>query len=212
MTKSGSNATAGCEDMPAVGRAVGWSAQLFPARCCGPARFVAKVKTDNAVGTTGLSSAFEVRVLGDFTVRCDGEPVALPQSRKTRALLAYLAVLEKPQRRERLCEMFWDVPDDPRGALRWSLSKLRQILNADGETRLEADRNTVQLKPGSIALDYDLIRGLSAGCDRFAVDRASGSDRRGFRRSIPVRPLSAALPRRSRPGASTARTRPKFCA
>ena len=58
--------------------------------------------------------------------------------------------------------MFWDVPDDPRGALRWSLSKLRQILNADGETRLAADRNTVQLKPGSIWLDYDLIRGLSA--------------------------------------------------
>ncbi len=57
--------------------------------------------------------------------------------------------------------MFWDVPDDPRGALRWSLSKLRQILNADGETRLTADRNTVQLKPGSVGLDYELIRGLS---------------------------------------------------
>ena len=57
--------------------------------------------------------------------------------------------------------MFWDVPDDPRGALRWSLSKLRQILNADGETRLEADRNAVQLKRGSFRLDYDLIRGLS---------------------------------------------------
>ena len=83
---------------------------------------------------TGLSSAFEIRVLGDFSVRCDGAAVSLPQSRKTRALLAYLAVLEKPQRRERLCEMFWDVPDDPRGALRWSLSKLRQILNADGES------------------------------------------------------------------------------
>ncbi|TIU26495.1 MAG: alpha/beta hydrolase, partial [Mesorhizobium sp.] len=62
---------------------------------------------------------------------------------------------QKQQRREWLCEMFWDVPDDPRGALRWSLSKLRQILNADGETRLAADRNVVQLKPGSIWLDYD---------------------------------------------------------
>jgi pimeloyl-ACP methyl ester carboxylesterase/tetratricopeptide (TPR) repeat protein len=109
-----------------------------------------------------LSLAFEVRVLGDFTVRRDGEPVILPQSRKTRALLAYLAVIQKPQRRERLCEIFWDVPDDPRGALRWSLSKLRQILNADGETRLVADRNAVHLKPESIWLDYDLIRGLSA--------------------------------------------------
>ena len=109
-----------------------------------------------------MSSTFEIRVLGDFTVSCDDAPVPLPQSRKTRALLAYLAVLQKQQRRERLCEMFWDVPDDPRGALRWSLSKLRQILNADGETRLAADRNTVHLKPGAVRLDYDLIRGLSS--------------------------------------------------
>jgi pimeloyl-ACP methyl ester carboxylesterase/class 3 adenylate cyclase/tetratricopeptide (TPR) repeat protein len=109
----------------------------------------------------GLSLAPEIKVLGDFSVHCGGALVPLPQSRKTRALLAYLSVAGKPQRRERLCELFWDVPDDPRGALRWSLSKLRQILNTDGEARLEADRNTVWLKPGSLGLDYDLIRGLS---------------------------------------------------
>jgi DNA-binding SARP family transcriptional activator len=105
--------------------------------------------------------AFEIRVLGDLSVWRDGAPVSLPQSRKTRALLAYLAVLRKPQRRERLCELFWDIPDDPRGSLRWSLSKLRQILNADGETRLGADRNAVWLEPDSVDLDYDLVRGLS---------------------------------------------------
>src|SRR5262245_48585801 len=67
--------------------------------------------------------ALEVRVLGEFAVRRNGEDVALPPSRKTRALLAYLAVVGRPQRRERLCQMFWARPDDPRGALRWSLSK-----------------------------------------------------------------------------------------
>jgi len=35
------------------------------------------------------------------------------------------------------------------------------FLNADGETRLEADRNAVSLTTGSVRLDYDLIRGLS---------------------------------------------------
>jgi pimeloyl-ACP methyl ester carboxylesterase/class 3 adenylate cyclase/tetratricopeptide (TPR) repeat protein len=109
-----------------------------------------------------LGLAIDIRVLGDFLVRCDGALVPLPQSRKTRALLAYLSVRARPQRREHLCELFWDVPDDPRGALRWSLSKLRQILNADGEIRLETDRNTVNLRPGSITLDYDLIRGVAA--------------------------------------------------
>src|SRR5438046_350253 len=110
----------------------------------------------------GLSLAPEIKVLGDFSVHCGGALVPLPQSRKTRALLAYLSVAGKPQRRERLCELFWDVPDDPRGALRWSLSKLRQILNTDGEARLEADRNTVWLNMGSVDLDYGVISGLSS--------------------------------------------------
>ncbi|HEX3413501.1 MAG TPA: hypothetical protein VHT00_17440, partial [Stellaceae bacterium] len=65
----------------------------------------------------------EFRVLGELEVLSDGAPLALPPSRKTRALLAYLALTRHAHRRERLCEIFWDVPDDPRGALRWSLSK-----------------------------------------------------------------------------------------
>src|SRR5262245_41062955 len=108
-----------------------------------------------------MTSALEFKVLGDFSVWRDEVAAALPQSRKTRALLAYLAMQEKPQRRERLCELFWDIPDDPRASLRWSLAKLRPILNADGEIRLEADRNVVRLVPGSVSLDYDLIRNLS---------------------------------------------------
>jgi pimeloyl-ACP methyl ester carboxylesterase/class 3 adenylate cyclase/tetratricopeptide (TPR) repeat protein len=121
---------------------------------------------------TGLALAFAFKVLGDFSVRRDGAVVVLPQSRKTRALLAYLSVIGKPQRRERLCELFWDVPDDPRGALRWSLAKLRPILNADGKMRLLADRNMVHLEPGSIDLDYDLVRGLvPEAIDALPTDR-----------------------------------------
>ena len=85
----------------------------------------------------------------------------MPPSRKTRALLAYLAVDRRPQRRERLCELFWGIPDDPRGALRWSLSKLRQTLTVDGELLLDADRNVVTLVPNAIDIDYDLLRGVS---------------------------------------------------
>jgi DNA-binding SARP family transcriptional activator len=51
----------------------------------------------------------------------------MPPSKKTRALLAFLAVTPRPQRRERLCEIFWDLPDDPKGALRWSLSKIGPV-------------------------------------------------------------------------------------
>jgi hypothetical protein len=54
-------------------------------------------------------ASLEIRVLGEFAVLRNGENVCLPPSRKTRALLAYLAVTNHPQHRDRLCTMFWDI-------------------------------------------------------------------------------------------------------
>ncbi|CDX17259.1 conserved hypothetical protein [Mesorhizobium plurifarium] len=98
----------------------------------------------------GGQQMLQLRVLGDFQVTRDGAPLDLPPSRKTRALLAYLAVTARQHQRERLCEIFWDIPDDPRGALRWSLSKIRQVLDS-GESSLIADRNAVTL---NLETDY----------------------------------------------------------
>ena len=102
--------------------------------------------------------SLEICVLGDFVVLRKGEYLGLPPSRKTRALLAYLAVVNHPQEREHLCEMFWDVADDPRNALRWSLSKIRQIVNTKGHSALVTDRRTVVLRSQSIALDLWRIK------------------------------------------------------
>jgi DNA-binding SARP family transcriptional activator len=77
-----------------------------------------------------------IRLFGELTLSLDGAPsAALPASRRTRALLAFLAVSARPHTRTRLCELFWSGPSDPRGALRWSLSKLRPLvpLVTDGE-------------------------------------------------------------------------------
>lgn len=100
----------------------------------------------------------ELRLLGPFEVLVDGEPVGLPPSRKTRALLAWLALAERPQRRERLCEVFWDIPDDPKGALRWSLSKIRRILGDDAD-RIVADRNAVSFRGDGAVIDAAAILG-----------------------------------------------------
>jgi pimeloyl-ACP methyl ester carboxylesterase/DNA-binding SARP family transcriptional activator/class 3 adenylate cyclase/tetratricopeptide (TPR) repeat protein len=108
-----------------------------------------------------MKSELQICVLGDFAVMRGDQPVELPPSRKTRALLAYLAVVDRPQRRERLCEMFWEIPDDPRGALRWSLSKIRQILKPDADRDLHADRNMVALECGTIGLDIAPLKGLA---------------------------------------------------
>ena len=73
-----------------------------------------------------------IQTLGDLEVRRAGRSLLLPPSKKTRALLAYLAVTGRAHRRERLCSLLWDVTDDPRGALRWSLSKLRALVDEPG--------------------------------------------------------------------------------
>jgi DNA-binding SARP family transcriptional activator/pimeloyl-ACP methyl ester carboxylesterase len=102
--------------------------------------------------------ALSVNVLGELEVVQDGLTIALPPSRKTRALLGFLASNEGQYRREYLCELFWNIPDDPRGALRWSLSKLRAIVNTDSVKPLTATRNHVSLKVDEITVDIAMIR------------------------------------------------------
>ncbi|TIX15861.1 MAG: transcriptional regulator, partial [Mesorhizobium sp.] len=80
-------------------------------------------------------------------------PVALPASRKLRALLAYLALAPHPVGRSRLCELLWDVPNDPRGELRWCLSKLRGALDEPGRRRIETEGDTVALRLAGLGID-----------------------------------------------------------
>jgi TolB-like protein/Tfp pilus assembly protein PilF len=96
----------------------------------------------------------ELRVLGELEVVRDGAPAMLPPSRKTRALLAYLALTRRKHRREDLCQIFWDVPDDPRGALRWSLSKIRPFVDDPAYPRLVADRQTIELLTEAVDIDF----------------------------------------------------------
>ena len=83
----------------------------------------------------------------------DGVPVALPASKKTRALLGYLVAAKAPQPRQRLCDLLWDGPDDPRAALRWSLTKLRPLIDDDGAVRLVADRDRVGFEAAGATVD-----------------------------------------------------------
>lgn len=105
----------------------------------------------------------QLKLLGSPEVRLDGALLALPPSRKTRALLGYLALTGDAARREALCAMFWDVPDDPRGALRWSLSKLRAVVNRADPPPLAADRVSVRFDAAHVSVDLLRLRALAAG-------------------------------------------------
>ncbi len=91
----------------------------------------------------------EIRFLGEPEVLRDGHALPLPASKKSRALLAYLAVTGRPHLRERLCELLWEGPDDPRAALRWSLTKLRPLI----EPHLVTGREHVEFRAGGAAID-----------------------------------------------------------
>ena len=105
--------------------------------------------------------ALEVTLLGPPRVERDGERVAF-DTRKAMALLAHLALAERPRSREALCGLLWPDhdPDRARGALRRTLSTLR---SAVGEDWIDTAGDTIALKraPG-LELDVGRFRALAA--------------------------------------------------
>ncbi|HSD29101.1 MAG TPA: AAA family ATPase, partial [Vicinamibacteria bacterium] len=100
-----------------------------------------------------------------------GERLGLPPSRKTRGLLAYLALSGRPHRRDRLCSLLWDVADDPRGALRWSLSRLRALVDEPGRPRIRAPRDSVAFEAQGARIDVLALKSrCAAGLDRAGVE------------------------------------------
>lgn len=100
-----------------------------------------------------MSGDLEISLFGELRVQSGGVDVALPASRKARALLGYLAATERPHRRERLCELLWDLPDDPKAALRWALSKLRKIVDYPDRQRIVASRERVEFDTSDVRID-----------------------------------------------------------
>jgi DNA-binding SARP family transcriptional activator/predicted ATPase len=115
-------------------------------------------------------SGLELRFLGEFGVIRNGRPLSLPPSKKTRALLAYLGLSARRFRREHLCELLWEIPDDPRGSLRWSLTKLRRLIDDDEHLRIIADRNTVQIDTAGVTIDVTALQALAATLERASTE------------------------------------------
>jgi TolB-like protein/DNA-binding SARP family transcriptional activator len=96
----------------------------------------------------------DITLLGEPCVRMNGAVLPLPASRKTRALLVFLAMEPRAHSREALCDLLWCSNDDPRAGLRWSLTKLRPLL---GDS-LVADRRHVTLRLDAVATDLAQLR------------------------------------------------------
>ena len=109
-----------------------------------------KSNTLAQISTISASPTLRAELLGELRLFRDGQAVELPASRKTRALLGFLLSSDTRRTRSELCDLLWEEAEDPRAALRWSLSKLRHALGPDA---LQADRNSVGLQYGLWDID-----------------------------------------------------------
>ncbi|MFL5460718.1 MAG: AAA family ATPase, partial [Gemmatimonadales bacterium] len=85
-----------------------------------------------------------------------GEPVRF-RTRKHLALLVYLAVEQRTQRRDRVAELLWPraSANEARHSLATALSVLRPRVGIDA---LETSRDQVRLMPGRVTLDLERLR------------------------------------------------------
>jgi TolB-like protein/DNA-binding SARP family transcriptional activator len=104
-------------------------------------------------GCGGSRSSVAVWLLGPFRVVRSGTDATPPPSRKVRALIAYLVMAPRPIHRAKLCELLWDVPDDPRGALRSGLTKIRGLLDEPDHKHVKAESEWVSIDTATVEVD-----------------------------------------------------------
>ncbi len=113
-----------------------------------------------------------VRLLGPMTVSRDQVALVLPASRKVRGLFAWLALSPRAASRSQLCELLWEVPNDPRGELRWCLSKLRGIVDEPGRRRVHTHEDSVRLDLHDCFVDaLEVASAIGQGIDTLAPER-----------------------------------------
>ncbi len=133
---------------------------------------VGKVVEFTGSSRFGSEPLVQIRMLGGLTISRRGESLSLPASRKVRALFAYLTLSPRAVPRSRLCELLWETPNDPRGELRWCLSKLRRILDEPGRRRIEARGDTIRLDLSDCSVDVlEIARATQDGVASLDAER-----------------------------------------
>ncbi|HEX7952075.1 MAG TPA: transcriptional regulator, partial [Burkholderiales bacterium] len=126
----------------------------------------------------GEGAPLNVRLLGPVTLSRAGRTLALPASRKVRALFAYLALAPQPVPRSQLCDLLWDVPNDPRGELRWCLSKIRGVVDEPGRSRVVTGGDAIGLDLADCFVDaIEIARATEHGIATLTLEQQRGLSR-----------------------------------
>jgi len=93
------------------------------------------------------------------TSRSSAAGVRLPSRHPARhAPWSGTSLAPRPQSRQKLCDLFWDGPGDPRAALRWGLAKLRPLLDDEDRVRVVAEKETAAIALAEGELDLAAAR------------------------------------------------------
>src|SRR5580698_7982499 len=95
-----------------------------------------------------------VRLLGSPRIEEDGQSCPAPRGVKTWAVLARVALAERPVGRRELAGELFGEADDPLGALRWCLADVRRSLAMPGLLR----GDPLGLSPGELWLDVQALQ------------------------------------------------------
>jgi DNA-binding SARP family transcriptional activator len=116
-----------------------------------------------------------VRLLGHPRIDGeDGQPCPAPRGKKSWALLARVALAERPVPRDELAAELFGEADDPLGALRWCLADLRR--SCRDPQMLRGDPLTVA--PGSLWLDVRALWEGSLHPDEIGGELLAGAEPR----------------------------------
>jgi TolB-like protein len=113
----------------------------------------------------------------------NGGQIPVPASRKARAILGFLIMSPRAVGRQRLCEKFFDVPDDPRASLRWTLTKLRAAIDEPGVSRIVSSGDSLKFEAMDAKVDaLAILKGeaVAQESDGLFLEDAERPDRQDF--------------------------------
>lgn len=113
-----------------------------------------------AAGATGDPVAVRLRLIGQMEAWTLTSESVLPPGRKTRALLAIIALAApRPVLRSRLAELLWSrrPEEQARASLRQEIHRLLEVLSPAGQEILSINRDSLALRPGVVWVDVEEV-------------------------------------------------------
>ncbi len=109
---------------------------------------------------TDESLAVRLRLIGQMEALTSENRSVLPPGRKTRALLAIVALsAPRPVQRSRLAELLWSrrLEEQARASLRQEIHRLLDVLATKGADIIVVSRDHLMLRPGAVWIDVEEV-------------------------------------------------------